>query len=401
MKKLLFIGSSVLALLTNNAVAQYSPSDVPKSGGTFVGPFALGNTSGEFNLGSQQLIHWHKAIANVRNGGRGTLVFAGDSTCAGAGAGSGGTTNYNGAYATNAIRRFATLINSKIPVSDNSFFNDQSVPVAYGTYDTRVTLGTGWGNLQSSFGGNMFHFATGAAGTLGFTPVGQIDTFTVYWLQLSGNGSFTVNIDGAASIGTITTGVGATIVRATTFTVAKGAHTINLVATNDAAFYMLGVKAYDSTTPAIDIIQACSSGATVAAYVNGNGAWNTVNVLPFLAPDLLDIGLTINDSNLGTALSSYTSGLQTLIGYGQLSGDVVLRAGPPSNTVAATNGTLALYTGALGRLAVTNNSGFLDLTKRWRSYAYASPSFPYFDTLHPGVLGYWDIGSAMADAYSK
>lgn len=359
-------------------------------------PNTVTSASGLMNIGAPNLLHWRKAIAKVRDGtGRGRLVLIGDSTTAGAGAGTGGTLNYNGAYAKNWPRALGALLSATVPTSDNSFFGDQCQNVAYGTYDPRVVLGTGWAPTQNSLGGNMFHFTVGSPGTLAFTPAGQIDTITIYYLNATG--TFTVNVDGGASLGTVTPS-GTFLVSSQTFTVTKGAHTINMVAVNDAQVYVLGVVSYDSTTPAIDIIQTACSGSTASTFTSTGLGWSPMTVLAILAPDLTEIGLTINDSNAATALATYQTQMQAIITAAQLSGDALLMVGAPSNTANATNGTLDQYVGAVKSLALANNNGVVDLKTRWVSYAVTNPQLPYFDSLHPMRLGYRDIAQAVYEA---
>ena len=357
--------------------------------------------SGVFNLNAINLPHWRAKLAGVRNKtGRARIILLGDSTTAGAGAGTGGTLNYNGAFAKNYPRDFASLLAGYIPTSDNSFFGDQTNnSVGYGAYDTRVTLGTGWSTTQLSFAGQMFKFTSGGgAGTLAFTPAGQIDTITVYYLQQSGSGSLTVNVDGGASLGTINqNGTGS--LKTVTYTVTKGNHTVNLVPNNDAAVWIQGVVTYDSTTSAVDLIQGGSSGATAASFSSTSFIWNPIAVLGELAPDLTVICLTINDSNTpSTPIATYTTQMQAIITQALTTGDVILMVGAPSNTTQATDGTLAQYIAVLHQLAITNNVGLIDLAARWKSWAFTNPLMPYFDSKHPGQNGYWDIATTVYGA---
>lgn len=400
----------LLVLLPSLAFGQVPPQvsgpgpgpipGVPASG-TFTplpGPFSLGNTSGVFNVGAPQLNHWRAAMARVRAGlGRGKIVIEGDSTVVGAGSGTGGTNNMNDAFATAWPQALSTLLGSQITVSDNSLFGTQGTTVAYGTYDTRAVLGAGWAPNVGTLGGAFFRCAASSATTLSFTPQGQIDTIIIWYLQQNANGSFTVDVDGGASLGTVSAN-GTSLVKSVTFTVAKGSHTINLNSTGGAIFFISGIIAYDSTAPAIDVIQTGQFGAKALDFTVTGQAYSPQTVLAALAPDLTIIDLTINDSNAGTALSTYTTQIQTMITAAQLSGDVILMVGPPSNTTNATNGTLDQYISALRSLAISNNVGLIDIKQRWTSYAVTNPLMPYFDTLHPEAGGYKDIGLAVARA---
>ena len=396
---------STLAGCSWLACAALLPSVVDAD--TYFPPAAYGSSnaqttaSGWFNVNSTSLQKWRKAMANVRSGAsRAKIVVVGDSTSAGSGAGTGGTLNQNGAFANGWVADFATLLNKYVATVFQSFWGDQAVSVGYGTYDTRVTLGANWSQNTSGLGGNMFKYTTGAVNNLTFTPTAAFDTIVVWYMKISGDGTATINVDGGASLGTINFSNSSSILTSSTFTVAAGTHTINIVPNNDATFFVVGVQTYVAGTKAVDVFQTAVNGATAATFVGGASPWQSPLALEALAPDLTVIDLTINDSNNGTSLATYISNMQTLITDAKLSGDVLLVVGPPSNTTQATNGTLDQFIAALRGLAISNNVPLLDLKTRWTSYAAANPVFPYFDSKHPEVSGYWDIGLAISEMLS-
>ena len=368
-------------------------------GNTLVAAASGTSPGGLFNVTPQNMSNWRKAVANVRAGtGRATLLMLGDSTTMGVGAGT-GTNNLTGAYAKNYPRDLAALLAKSVPVMDNSFFCDQaSAPVAYGTYDSRVTLGTGWGVLTGTLGGNTFRFTVGVAGLLTFTPVTAFDRIKVWYVN-TGAATATINVDGGASLGTITVAGGNTVT-SQTFNCALATHTINLTPGNDAAVAILGMITWNSAVPAVDFIQAGVSGAKASYFIPVAPPFAPGVVLPQIAPDLTVIDLTINDSNAPTDLTLYTSEMQTIITNCKLSGDVLLMVGAPSNSVQATNGTLDQFAAALQSLAISNNCGLLNIKTRWVSYAVTNPILPYFDLIHPGPLGYQDIAQAVFGAIS-
>lgn len=361
--------------------------------------------SGVLNLNNANLRKFRAALARVRAGtGRGSIVFVGDSTTAGAGAGSGGAGNYNGAWAKTYPRAVAARLATVFPTSDQSFLMDQGVAnqsIAYPAYDPRVTMGANWSQTSSGLAGNMFRFTAGAVNNLTFTPTGQFDTIVLYSIRAAGQGSFNVTLDAGTAVGTINGNTNPSITLVTTYTVAKGTHTINIVPVNDGPLNIVGIKTYDSTIPAIDIIQAGLHGATSGGTSSSQNPWSGVPLLGTLAPSLTVLCLTINDSNAGTALATYTTNMQAIITAAAASGDVVLMVGAPSNTTAATDGTLDRYISVLRSLSRTNAIGLIDLKAIWGSYAITNPLLPYNDTLHPGPLGYQDIGSIVATAIAR
>ena len=221
MRKILaFIALAFIALVSD-AIAQTVPPFDPGSAPTkytwnsyFAGKADLVKPSsslapedayGLYNCNPTTLAHWRAKVAAVRAGtGRGTLVTLGDSTSMGAGAGSGGTTNVNGAYPFSWPSQLSKLLNGFVGTNDNAVMGDQGASVgagvAYGTYDTRVTLGAGWGESvagNGTFGAALF---TMGSGNFAFAPGVSFDTLTVYYATNGGLGSFSVNVDGGSSL---------------------------------------------------------------------------------------------------------------------------------------------------------------------------------------------------------
>jgi len=351
------------------------------------------------------------ALARVKAAtGRGKIVVIGDSTSMGAGAGTSGTTNLNGAAQKSwpqGLQRFNSAPNY---LSSNSWWGTQGYDSAAGItltgYDTRLAQGANWAPNLASLGGKVIRYAPGAVNNFSFTPTYAFDTIVVYMLKNNLNGTCTINVDGGASLGTINTNSGGALVWATqTFTVSKAIHQINLVPNNDAQMFFGGILCYDSTVPAIDVIQTAVYGSLASVFTPNVNVYDQIPTLKFIAPDLTIIDLTINDSNAGTALATYQANLQTIITAAKVSGDVLLMVGPPSNTAAATNGTLDTYIAVLRTLCATNTCSLVDMKLNWISYANIQATFPYFDTLHPTTPGYQgppangyqDIGTAVAN----
>lgn len=413
MKKLLSVAGLVAMLFSFSALGQGTPSSssAPEA---FSNKQMIGPTNSIVNLSvsgngfsAPQLNHWRAALARVSAGtGRGRLLLVGDSTTTGAGAGTSGTTNLVGAFAKSRTTYLTKRLNDLgIPTSNNSFISDQNVTaqgVTLPSYDPRIAMGANWAlGVDGTIGGRIIAYSTGAVNNFSFTPVGAIDTFIVYWIRTTALGSCTANVDGGSSLGTITMGGVAASIQTSTFTVTKGTHTINLVPNNDGALYLLAIIAYDSTTPAIDIIQAGVYGATSANWNSTGQAWHPILMFPTLLADLTIDQLTINDSNGGTTPATYTTNMQAVITAELLSGDVILESGIPSNTTQATNGTLAAIIAALRALAVGNKLPFFDINARWTSYVVTNPIMPYFDLLHATTVGYADVGQMEANLLNQ
>lgn len=383
------------------AMVPNAPSPVPAGSSG-----ALTTANGLYNLNSTNLLNWRKALAKMRAGtGRPKIVVIGDSTSDGSGAGSGGTLNLNGAYPKGWVPDMSALMTGNAGVPTGVFqtlWCDQAISaiVSYSTYDTRVALGANWSFNTSAMGGSLIKYTNGAVNNLTFTPTIPIDTVIVWYININTT-TATVNFDGGASLGTINFSTSSTLA-SQTFSGALATHTINIVPGNTAAFFLMGITAYNSAAPGVDIIQIGSNGAMAATFGGtGGSSWQNSNPLSVLAPDLTIIDLTVNDSNAVTSLAAYQTSMQNIITAAKATGDVLLVAGPPSNTAQATNGTLAQFIAVNRSLAASNNVPFLDITTRWVSYAVTNPAMPYFDSLHPGAVAYQDYGLAVFEAISQ
>lgn len=379
---------------TGEEVANYVQSAIAALGG-------VGSLSS-----TRYLAKWRNAMAKVRAGtGRGRLLLVGDSTTMGGGAGTSGQTNLVGAQANNRTMALAARLSALgVPTQTHSFMGDQycgKTSVTYAQYDPRLSLGTNWQELSSSnyevLGGYMFR-NTSTSGVLGFTPTAPIDHFTVYYLQNAGLGSATVNVDGGASLGTINE-AGAAQITSQTFSVTRGSHQIQIVGAT-ATFYLLGIVAWDSTIPAIDIITCGMWGATSADFANTANFWNpgSANAMTFLGQDAAILQFTINDSNGGLSqLPAYQTNMTAVVGALKSTGDLLIESGIPSNTSQATDGvTLAAFVATCQNLAAVNGCNFLDIGARYGSYATANALGWMFDSVHANAVGYQDVAQAEA-----
>lgn len=355
---------------------------------------------------SSQLGKWRNVLAKVRAGtGRGRIVLVGDSTTAGAGAGTSGQTNLVGAQPLNRTMNLAARLAALgIPTQTHSFMADQytaKTSVTLPQYDPRISIGTNWQQLSSSnytvLGGYMLR-NNSTSGVLGFTPTAAIDNFTVYYIRNGGLGTATVNVDGGASLGTINAN-GAASIQSQSFSVTRGSHQIQIVGAT-AQFYLIGIVAWDSTQVAVDLITCGMWGATSADFINNANFWNpgSSGALAFLGQDLSILQFTINDSNLGIGqLPLYTANMSGVISGLKAQGDLIVESGIPSNTSQATDGvTLPAFVASLRSMATMNGCNFFDIGARLQSYAVANGLGWMYDSVHANAIGYQDIAQAEA-----
>lgn len=362
----------------------------------FVGLSALGGIAAARSAVVYPMRNWRKAVANVRSGAkRATIAVIGDSTTMGAGAGSGGSGGLTAAYPHGFVAALAARLSDYVPTSFQSICGGQASLVSYPTYDTRVTLGAGWTTSGGgTIGATFFAFANGSATELTFTPDAAFDRIKVWYYRAPGQGTVAVSVDSDPSLGTINT-AGAALYTSQTFNCALGEHEVVLTAGNNGALFIGAVITWNSAVPAIDMIQAGWYGSIAGSWDDTTPAFAPMACLAAFAPDLTVVNLTINDSNAGTAIGTYKAAMAQIVETGQASGDVLFMVGPPSDTVAATNGTLDRYISVLQGLGIQYGINIVNIKDRWKSFAATDPTLPYFDTLHPERLGYEDIAQAI------
>lgn len=363
---------------------------------------ALAATSGAYNFNPAYLPKWRKALAQVRAGtGRAKVAMVGDSTTAGWGAGT-GANGTDGARVKSAPYRLAEILARRgLNAKSNSFWGDANLGYTpYQAYDPRVVIGASWsrgGATTVAPGGWLLRANTGVTTTTSFTPSDEVDTFDIYYVVNTGNGTFTANIDGGATLATVDTSVGTPGIYKTTITATKGAHTVNVQRTAGGAFYVVGIDAYDSTARDVAIWNLGAASWASADWAVSTNAWNPAPGLTGIAPDLTLINLGINDwKDTPVSVSTYTTNLQTLITAAKAAGDVVLVAPFPSSTARASVAQQAPFIDAIVSLGETNSCPVLSLTHRFTSWADANTVGYTYDALHPNALGYADVAQALA-----
>ena len=343
-------------------------------------------------LAPKNFKNYRKALAAVRAGtGFCDIAFYGDSTTFGSGSGSANPPT-NG-----LVKRLQALLNSwHVPAAEGTIFAQQwsgTSPV-----DTRWTLGAGW----SWTAGTNFGLAkkcnlgapTTATGSLALAPGFVFDSFRVLYAQGGATGSTAINVDGGATLATLNTSGANGVAWSPTYTVARAVHTINFGAPTVNTVFIIGVQAWDSTTPAVRL---SNGGVPVSATQDwiDNGTWGSMpTAFAGAAPNLAIIDLGINDAQSGTALATTRANLVTLIQSAQAANvDLILASMvPTAEAVLAgiTNSERAISQTLLS-LALQYNCGFISKMDRWTDWATSNGLGLYSDNFHPNGLGYADL----------
>ena len=351
------------------------------------------------------LTHWRAAKAAVLAGtGRATLDYAGDSTTLGWGSGTGGTA-YTGAHDLSGAMQSAHYMQvGGLPTT----FDSQMGGIGGGmnslaflaAYNQRFSItGSGWALLPNdptinTLGGTYVDNTTTTADLLKATPAVQVDTFKIFAYQNTPLGSYSWNIDGGADT-TINQSALPASVKITTVSTTKGAHVLNLKRVSGAA-YQIGWIAYDSTTPAIDVVKMGWGGSTSSNWNPTTTGWEPVSAIPVLGAALLVINLGINDWETGIPPATTAANIQALITAQKNAGGDVIICMPTPTGGTASPATQATYLPPLIALANSNNIPLINWTARYTSWAVQNARGWTYDSLHPNALLYNDEGQFLA-----
>ena len=343
---------------------------------------------------------WRAALARVRSGtGSAKIMCVGDSTTSGD-----WISNVNLTWPT----QFTGLLNSYLAPAAQTWGGWHGTQ-ATGA-DTRITVGTGW-TLGTSITINYWSSGTSGA-ILSYAPSSaangpaSVDSCTIWYIQNSGHGGFTVNVDGGSTLATVNSGSPVTaIVTSVTVTFTAGAsHTINVVPTGvGGSVYILGFDAFLSTANTIRVYNPAIGGSRAADWANTSVDYYPGNWPALIVPDLVIIDLGINDAAAQT-LAQYTANMQIVISNCLATGaSVLLKSFVPSELSSGLVPVETTYVAALPALAAANGCGYLDGWDRWVSYL-VSNAYGYYvpgNTLHPNGVGCADIAQAVFEVISR
>lgn len=347
-----------------------------------------------------------RAIGRVVGGtGRWRIGLVGDSTTAGAGAGSSGTTNIVGAAPKSFPQRLASQLAAQLGCTGQMAAIEGGVAAAGSCtlpqYNSNVTFGGG-----TVAGGATYACPTGqmivlpSAGTYAYAPGYSFDTLEFGYVQNAGLGTITPTIGSGTSTPASLSTAGAFSAQNGKFTFSALNTSVTLTG-SVASSYIGWALAYDSTKPGVDVIPCCKWGGAINDFGSVTNPWSTgvVGMWNTMALDTIIIQLTINDSNNRTDLATYLTKLQSLVTLlkGLTNGpDVVLMSGWPSNTAAATDGTLSSMQRGISDLAASNGIPYIAFGEGYVG-GYASYSDWYAaDGIHILAQGYGGQGSYVA-----
>jgi hypothetical protein len=354
---------------------------------------------GRFGAPPAYMSKARKALQKVRLGtGRMTILVIGTSISAGQGAGTGGTP-ITGARPFAYPSRLATKLASLgIPSQSESFFGNAAQAGAYGTYDPRVSGAWSYDGARTTAGGNLF--GSVSSQTLSFLASTNVDTHEIGYITAPGKDTITVNIDGGAPTtgpSSINSNASLALVKATVKPASAGSHTLNLVAgVVSGGFLLMGVKAYNSTIPGVDIVNCGWPGSTSANWNDSANVWSPLNAIAYHAPDLTIIEGWPNDYNNAVALATTLANAQAVITAAAATGNVIVVSSPQSNP--ATKASAAIQTAfrqAHASLIDQNSGIYVDWPYRIGDFTAANGAGYMFDDIHANQTCYGDFGDYL------
>lgn len=378
-----------------------------------------------FNYDDTQMTRIKAALGRLKsNTNDATILFIGDSTTYGGGAGNDPNpvvNSYVNAYPAKAASRITS-----VPVSIDSRAGDGASGAKVGNFvpmhqydNTLIVIDKFEPAPGSTVGGFIFQAMEDQA-TMAIRPRKSWDVFEFSYIQGT---QPTTNF----SLGSMRLVTGDNVdVTLNAAVEPFGAKTIefNRVGSSDLVvavaqlaagqtFYTLGWKFKSSQEKRLHFVNGGARGwnsgtsGTVPIGYTREGAgqtWVTLNAIQGVwKPDLTFINLGINDyrsGGLGITPAQYKANIQKIIDRAKISGDVVLCV--PNNIAPAAEGSIPSdqFHQALYELALANNVPLIDFSVVLGTHAESMANGTQRDDLHPNQAGYDMMGEAAANLIS-
>jgi hypothetical protein len=236
-----------------------------------------------------------------------------------------------------------------------------------------------------------------AAATHSFLPLGNVDSFTIYYIVSSTTfpaGSFNWNIDGGSNTlinngGTNALGI-ATVSAGT-----LGSHTIN-ISWVSGTVQIIGIVGNNSTLKRIIVANAGISGAQSSNWNFFTFPWSNFQQSAYGA-SLVIIDLGINEMLSAVPVATYTTNMQAVITAAKSTGaDVVLKTFIPQQISSISQVTQSQYLAAIASLASSNSLQIIDTNALFVDWVTANGNGYMANANHPQSLGYQAEATYMA-----
>lgn len=350
------------------------------------------------NYNRAQLAGWRAA----RDAGNAKVAFVGDSTFAGIGANPTGADSFTNARAHSMPTQLAALLTAGgLAAESDSFWCDAgNTSIAdMEAYNPSIDVGGNWVRNAGtiSLGGPSLKNGEATADTtsLTFTPIEDVDSFDIYYIKANLSlGTFTVNIDGGATLATVNSnGTPETIGKVTVGaanggSVSVGAHDVRVQRNGTGGnIYITAIDAYVAGQAPVRIWNMGRRSSTTALWIAGTAGWSPRNAIAAVNPDLTVFCLGINDWLTSVPVATFSANAQTYIDA--IPNDCIIGIPTPSSDGSASLAVQADFRAAIIQLGVDNNMPVFDFGgPLGGSYVDGNALGLYDDLIHPNGDGY-------------
>ena len=322
------------------------------------------------------------------------FAINGDSNLSGEGAG-GGALGFDGA----ALLGMADVMSANLGFRHESIFGDQNVTTAtsVATWDTRVTLGSGWAMdaAPSTYGGRFYIAPAASTGTLTFAPSEMWDKAVIWTPRVSTAATaLEVYVDGVLNTTINQSGVNGFF--STTVTTTLGTHTIGFKNGTTGQAFITGIEFANSTSATPVALKGGWCAVRFTSLNDNSSPWKNRAALTSIAPDFIVVYCSINDIRDGLAVATYQSQVDNyVLGMRGFADGVLCLGYPPNHANWPTLGEQ--YATALKTVASSRGWGFYDSRNVFGADNAAAAAKGFrFDDSHPSLSGHVAFGNALA-----
>jgi len=364
------------------------------------------------------------ALSRLRAGKAGVLAgtsrfainFPGDSTMMGFGDSGVASPPSSNAYIDSRAHCLPVIVSGLLaagglPSRASGIFCDNNATTAnWLSYDPRIgTLLTGWqaANDGAGFSGTSINQTGANTGAWSITVAENLDTCAILFQQgTGGGGTFTVNVDGGATLATVnSSGTQSAQVVVVTFAAATG-HTINIARASGGAVRVYGAwgwlsTGYDVSCNNNGVSGAKASTLQVNTYTPKLAQMAATNLpqIPVLATianfgvnDYLAQTTIGNASTPGTFMGDYQTNITS---WKQYSDVILCTTFPQSSSLAIPQTT---YNQAIISLGAANRCPVLDFYNLFGgSWTVANGRGWMYDATHPNQTGTVQAATMVAN----
>ncbi|TCP65680.1 SGNH/GDSL hydrolase family protein [Sphingomonas sp. PP-CE-1G-424] len=317
----------------------------------------------EASMQGASLTKWRACRSKIRVAALATckMAIVGDSKSFGAGAGTGAKFTIN-AFGSSRPSRLAALLGQQgLATRTNSWFGAGGMATLADVlaYDPRRTGFSAWSGGSVSLGGAAL--ATGNTNPGNFQPSVAVDRASIFFVQTPSQGQFTVSKGSETFTLNAANATNAIIRSEITFTT-KDASPIVITRTAGGFVNIVGMIAWDSATPGIEVSNFSVYGVVSGYQADVSNPWSPLNALGYYAPDLTIINLWTNNLNTSVPLATSVADVQAIITRAKLTGDCILEWPSIAGTAPAygSDAVRAQWRASLVTLASTNGCAFVD-----------------------------------------